>query len=69
MKPVKVERRKDRQKSNRKKKRAKFDFLDEHCVWFTTPEDVEKAVLYGTEIKYHKMLLPKYEQTRDSYLE
>lgn len=69
MKPVKVERRKDRQKSNRKK-RAKFDFADEHCIYYCTTDDVEEALMYGKEIQYRKIHLAKYEQVQgDSYID
>lgn len=69
MKPVKVERRKDRQKSNRKR-RDKFDFAEQHCVYYCTQDDVEEALMHGKDIHYHKVHLAKYEQIQgDSYLD
>lgn len=69
MKPVKVERRKDRQKSNRKK-RDKFDFAESHVLYYTTAEEIERAQIENKEIRYYKVHLDQYCQSQgDSYLD
>ena len=69
MKPVKVERRKDRQKSNRKR-RDKFDFADQHCLYYTTAEEIERAQIEHKEVRYYKVHLDQYCQSQgDSYLD
>ena len=67
MKPVKVERRKDRQKSNRKR-RDKFDFAEQHCVYYTTAEEIERAQIEHKEVRYFKVHLAEQIQG-DSYLD
>jgi len=67
MKPVKVERRKDRQKSNRKK-RSKFDFAEQHCLYYTTAEEIERAQIEHSEVRYFKVHIAEQIQG-DSYLD